>query len=114
MNAAIGIHATFRYHEPSAAHAIAYAAPLTTSSAQASLVFMRPAGSSRFAVRGLRASSRRSTRRLIASAEVRAPTAATRIVTHRVHGSAGPVTLKMPARIKGSENRVCSKRTNVA
>src|SRR5213594_4382176 len=75
---------------------------------------MRPAGSSRVAVRGLSASRCRSTNRLIASAAVRAPTAAITIHAQRDQTSAGPGALKTPPTIKGREKRVCSKRTNDA
>jgi hypothetical protein len=87
---------------------------LPPSSAQASITFMRPAGSSRLAVRGFIASRWRSTSRLIAIAAVLAPTAAAAIQIQRRHAIAGPAALKMPARMRGSENRVCSKRTNDA
>ncbi len=105
--------ASIRHNGLSRHDANTNAAEAIVTNTAASLVVIAPRGSSRFAVRGLRASIRASTRRLKPIAALRAATIATRIQPTVCHVTAAClVASSAPASANGSANTEWLKRTN--
>src|SRR6185312_7905357 len=83
-------------------------AELTSRNPQAKLSERVPAARARLRVRGLAASSRRSTMRLKVMAALRAPTMATTIQPSTPHGGQPPAASMAPSSAKGRAKTECS------